>query len=198
MIYALNSVTYQRQEPTPNARAICPTCDQPVTSKCGKTNAWHWAHISSADCDSWSEPETEWHAQWKKRFKQTEVTIARNGKKHRADAQSIQGQVIEFQHSSISAEEIKERNIFYNGAIWVLDCLQAYENDRLVIRRKLNGIIGIRWKQPKRSFLQNGHTALYLHTEADLLVKVQKFFVGEITAGYGQFVTVDDFVRQHA
>jgi hypothetical protein len=83
------------------------------------------------DCDPWSEPETEWHLNWKSKFSESdrEVTLKDNvtGEFHRADVMSETAKgpiVVEFQHSSISAEEQSAREEFYGRygrLFWVLD-----------------------------------------------------------------------------
>jgi len=54
---------------------VCPGCTRPVIAKCGRQRVRHWADKSNVMCDSWWEPETEWHRFWKK-------IILWNGKKY--------------------------------------------------------------------------------------------------------------------
>ena len=110
-------------------RAECPGCGGEVLSKCGEINIQHWAHMTGVDCDTWAEAETEWHRGWKNLFppEWREITIKSDttGETHRADIKIPNGPVIEFQHSNISSEEIREREDFYTeyggGIIWVVD-----------------------------------------------------------------------------
>jgi len=111
-------------------RADCPGCGNEVLSRCGEINIHHWAHLSGADCDLWSEPETPWHRDWKNRFPEEwrEVFIkGESGEWHRADVAIPGGPVIEFQHSNLNPEEIRKREDFYNkyanGIIWIVDGL---------------------------------------------------------------------------
>lgn len=101
---------------------MCPCCKAEVIAKCGTMVVQHWAH-RAADCDPWSEPESEWHQFWKAAVappERREVVIG----PHRADAVLESGIVVEVQRSSISAAEIKEREEFYTancgGLVWVL------------------------------------------------------------------------------
>jgi hypothetical protein len=73
----------------PGRTANCPGCGEPVTAKCGNVNIWHWSHKARSDCDEFSEPMTEWHADWQKRFPQEyrEAVIAN----HRADIPVAEG-----------------------------------------------------------------------------------------------------------
>ena len=66
MIWALKE--RERIKAAPKKEAICPTCLKEVIAKCGRIKVWHWAHKSKLDCDSFSEPETEWHINWKNNF----------------------------------------------------------------------------------------------------------------------------------
>lgn len=110
----------------PNTKANCPVCNGDLIPKCGELKSWHWAH-KTKDCDHWSEPESEWHRQWKNRFP-AEWQEQRIGN-HRADVLTPKG-VIEFQRSAIKPAEIRERESFYGKMVWVLDasnfCFQDY------------------------------------------------------------------------
>ena len=118
-----------RVKPTATGqRAECPGCGAEVMSKFGSIIIPHWAHVSSADCDAWYEPITAWHLWWQNQFPEEwrEVTITGdNGKQHRADILIPGWGVVEVQHSSISAETIREREQFYKqyagNICWVVD-----------------------------------------------------------------------------
>jgi competence protein CoiA len=155
MLYAINE-TGDRVTATPQASASCPMCLSPLVAKCGRTVAWHWSHCSLKDCDEWAEGETPWHLAWKSRFADSEVTITRNGKSHRADVVSSRGKVIEFQHSTISAEEIEEREEFYGDMVWVLDVATAYSNSRIGLDQRWpeagEPYCKFKWNRRKTSF----------------------------------------------
>jgi len=130
MLYATKEIhasgDYEKISPRPGMRALCPSCGGDVLAKCGSIKAWHWSHVA-ADCDPWSEPETEWHLNWKRRFPPEcrEVVIGN----HRADVRTKNGIVIEFQHSSISVEEIRDREAFYGERMmWVIDGAKFRKN----------------------------------------------------------------------
>jgi len=138
-------------------RAFCPICGASVRAHCGDFITWHWEHESLSECDPWRKGETEWHLNWKSKFPNRciERTITINGITHRADV-LVKERVIEFQHSSISAEEIRERENFYgrwyNKMTWVFDCREAYKARRLRLTREFQmdkppGTgYGYRWK----------------------------------------------------
>ena len=121
MIWAVKND--KRVKATPNQKAICPLCNNEVIPKCGEIKIWHWAHKSGIECDSFKEPETEWHINWKERFpkEQQEVTIKKDKGYHRADIKTRTGLVIELQNSPISIKEIRERENFYGRMIWLLN-----------------------------------------------------------------------------
>jgi len=119
MLYAF--VDGKKNLATPGARAVCSMCDGEVIAKCGKINIWHWAH-KTTECDTWAEGESAWHLAWKSMWPEhlVEQTIRKNGVLHRADILQEDGTVIELQNSSISVDEIREREAFYDKMMWIL------------------------------------------------------------------------------
>lgn len=118
----------ERATATPKASATCPCCDAVVKAKCGSIVSWHWSHISKQDCDSFSEPMTQWHLNWQQQWQESarEVTMVdTNGTRHRADVYLQEyNTIIELQHSSISLAEVKQREQFYGSIgtlVWVVD-----------------------------------------------------------------------------
>ncbi|MDY0142432.1 MAG: competence protein CoiA family protein [Bacteroidales bacterium] len=115
----------KRVEAQPKQQGICPICSQPVIAKCGDKKVWHWAHRSNASCDSWWEPETEWHRNWKNNYptewQETVLFDEQTEEKHIADVRTIHNLVIEFQHSTIKQEERISREKFYKNMLWVVD-----------------------------------------------------------------------------
>jgi len=120
MFYA--NVDGEKKPAESNLSGFCPCCGAEVIPKCGEIKTWHWSH-KSKDCDPWSEGMTQWHLDWQERFPKEcrEVTIERDGVVHRADVRLSNGLVIEFQHSPISPQEMREREEFYGNMIWVFD-----------------------------------------------------------------------------
>lgn len=106
-------------------KGFCPGCLQPVTAKCGERRVHHWAHSRNSMCDSWWEPETEWHRVWKNYFPnewqefffRDEIT----NEKHIADIRTPDEIIIEFQHSHVTPLERSSRETFYKNMIWVVD-----------------------------------------------------------------------------
>jgi len=113
-----------RQEATTGSRGTCPRCGSPTLAKCGMRRLHHWAHVSTAVCDRWWEPETEWHRAWKNLFPTEWQEVhhrAADGEVHIADVKTASGTVVEFQHSTISPQERASREAFYGSMIWIVD-----------------------------------------------------------------------------
>jgi competence protein CoiA len=114
-----------KTEPLKGLKGICIGCGKQVLAKCGQVKIHHWAHTSIKDCDTWSEPETEWHREWKNRFpaefREVCFTDKRTGEIHRADVHTNKGVTLEFQNSPISLEELKSREEFYSNLIWIVN-----------------------------------------------------------------------------
>jgi competence protein CoiA len=111
-------------EAQPKLHGHCPHCDAEVLAKCGTQKIWHWAHVSTRNCDRWWEPETEWHRDWKNEFPEhcQEVRqTAPDGELHIADVKTENGNVLEFQYSSISSSERVSREQFYSPMVWVVN-----------------------------------------------------------------------------
>lgn len=107
---------------------FCPCCGGKTVQRRGQKNIAHFAHARGSECsDNWHYEEmSEWHREWQEKYpvECREVVLEKDGIKHRADV-CINGTVIEFQHSPISAKEFNERNAFYtstgNKLIWLFD-----------------------------------------------------------------------------
>jgi len=177
--------------------AICPLCKSSVIGKCGKINVWHWAHKNNEDCDNWGGIETKWHLDWKGEFPEEtqEVIIG----KHRADVK-IKDVIVEFQNSSISSEEIIEREKFYGKMIWVLS-----ENftDNFCFKLK-NGFVTFRWKWPRRiwedsimpKYMDLGITKFGDNILQHKLLLIKKINWGGYVGGWGKIISKEDFLRR--
>ncbi len=147
----------------PDGVATCPCCAEDVVAKCGRIVRWHWAHKAQTDCDPWSESETLWHAAWKSRYEHTEVVMDRVVgavfSRHRADAVSRKHgveTVLEFQHSSLEAAEVAEREDFYGNMLWVVDACEAFCKKRISLQyvKPESGAayVKFKWRHRRRSF----------------------------------------------
>jgi len=125
MKYAL--VEGHRREARLGLPGECPVCGAGLLPKCGDIRVWHWAHRARRTCDHWWETETEWHRDWKNQFPddwQEVLHQAEDGEKHIADVKTVDGRVIEFQHSYLKSEERRAREAFYGRMVWVVDGLR--------------------------------------------------------------------------
>ena len=117
----------QRREAERGISGVCPLCGQAMIAKCGEHRVWHWAHRANRNCDTWYEPETEWHLNWKNLFPNDWQEVVRRsnvGEKHIADVKTENGTVLEFQHSFLRGEERQSRENFYGNMFWVVDGLR--------------------------------------------------------------------------
>lgn len=135
----------------PDAQGTCPTCGGQLIPKCGSILIHHWAHRTGPDCDTWSEPESEWHLGWKRALEaagaETEVTRRTETEWHRADAVLVNGTIVELQHGYLSPEEIRAREAFYgDDLVWLYD---AHWASRIVWW----GARQLRWRRPAESML---------------------------------------------
>ncbi len=147
MIWAIKN--NERIKATPKSKSNCPLCNQEVISKCGLINIWHWAHKSNFECDSFGEPESSWHLNWKKHFpKECQEFIMG---KHRADIRTKDRLIIELQNSPLSSKDIVERENYYKRMVWILNGHKLCNGIRFR-KKKKNGIITFRWKNPPKSW----------------------------------------------
>jgi competence CoiA-like predicted nuclease len=208
MIWALEN-NNEKILAEPNKKARCPNCKEKVISKCGNINIWHWAHKNSEDCDSWSEGETQWHIDWKNNFPEENQEIIVG--KHRADIKTKNGLVIEFQNSSISSEEIKERENYYGEMIWLLNGDKFCNNFKL---RKKGEVYTFRWRHPRKCWW-NSNKEIYIdmnnyffesfdqeirepyieHPFIDKILLIKKLYSNIPCGGWGKIISKEEFLK---
>ncbi len=204
----------------PQHTAACPVCHSPVIAKCGAINMWHWAHKHKHQCDSWSTSETDWHLQWKSLFPKeyVEVPVIKHGKKHIADVRFPNGVVIEFQHSSLSPDNIQEREQFYQRMYWVfdiIDCCHEHEEEvygeyadgfggmyvelstlhyppRFDIRHKGN-YCTFRWFHPRKHIMFT-HRPTFLDVGDNKLFQLKKIHQETPCGGWGYLIQREKFL----
>ena len=120
----------------------CPHCGKPVRARCGKINVEHWAHIDS-ECPYITERDTKWHVAWKNKFEKKGYETEKRFGNFVADAfDSKTNTVIEFQHSQITAQEIRDRCNYYKSINinikWIFDYTNKYMNNDVKINKKLS------------------------------------------------------------
>lgn len=216
MFYAIDEVG-TRLAPLEKSRALCPTCRTEVRAKTGKVVTWHWAH-TQRECDPFSEPMTAWHREWQGLFPEhcREFVIG----PHRADVFAPVGCIVELQHSSISVDEIHERETFYQHMVWVFDAIDAaydwtrdpaksrqvemlrrsegyvFGDPRLSIRgrgKRSDGYVTFRWKHPRKS-LAACTKPVYLDIGGSELLRLGRVHLEAPCGGWGYLTTKAEFV----
>ena len=201
----------EKVEPIPNTHAECPSCGEKVFSKCGEIKAWHWTHFKKKDCDSWHEPETNWHRNWKLTFGKevSEIKIVKVDRWHRADVLTKEKVVIELQNSPIQKNIIREREEFYGERmIWIINGIKF--KDKFYIKdgdnefgwwglkhnncKHLDGMKMFKWEYPRRSWEDTQrHIFIDFHDES-------LFWVCEgmgTSYGEGKYVSKQEFITKY-
>lgn len=88
-----------------------------------------------------TEPETEWHAAWKHKYKKNGLQIEKRFDNYIADSYDPRiNTVIEFQHSQITAEKLRERYDYYTEKCikmrWIFDYIEKRDSGQIGFRRK--------------------------------------------------------------
>ncbi len=193
MLYAM--VNGEKRTASPNQTGLCAACAGQMIAKCGEIKQWHWAHRDISRCDQWHESETAWHLAWKSLFpaEWCETPIVIGGKMHIADVQRPDGLVIEFQHSPISPETIREREVFYGKMIWVFDVIEAYSADRFLPKRK-GTYWTFRWKHCRTS-LSAVNKPIFLDL-GNRLFHMKKLHSAAPVGGWGFILDREQFLQE--
>lgn len=123
MLYAYD-LNDQKIKAEPNIKAFCPGCSQPLISKCGDINIWHFAHKSKSQCDY--KPSSQWSLEWKSLFPKELVEIKRHYQF--VDLILPNNLAVEFQHSSISLSEMIEKTNYWKNILWIFHLPTQYHN----------------------------------------------------------------------
>ena len=203
MIYAITDGGI-RIEASPDQKAFCELCREPVLSKCGEIRIHHWSHRSGTECNLWHEPETPWHTNWKKQFAESSrefVMIRENGGKHRADINSIRWSsgythVIEFQHSPLEIGQLRERENFYGSMTWVIDASEFKRNIIVneVYDRGDMHVVYFDWKWYRKAW-SGANRQLYFDT-GDGLWEVRR--LDDAGSGAARVISYHDFLSEYS
>ena len=141
---------------TRDQKYYCPTCGGEVMLRSGEINVDHFAHTSQCQ-DKWNYDMSPWHIRMQSYFPEEcrEVVVNRNGVVHRADVLLEKEKiVIEFQHSTISMQEYRERTKFFIDAgyriAWVFDLQDKVEYDQIEYMNDDRTMFS--WKNPMKIF----------------------------------------------
>jgi len=193
-------INNKRETAEPGIKATCPLCGKELIPKCGSIKIWHFAHKMNYQCDDWYEPESDWHFNWKNEFplENQEVIITKDGKKHIADVR-INNQVIEFQNSSISPEQINEREKFYGNMTWVLNGSTIAAG---ICLKPKGDYVTFRWKHPPKSWW-NANKDIYVDLESyhnnytkNKLLWIRKIYDNIPCGGWGYLITKEEFIKR--
>ena len=150
-------------EAQPRLVGACPACRQVVIPKCGSIVTWHWAHQRD-DCDTWSEPESACHQQWKRHGYSCEVVMRQGAEVHRADIVTPTGIVVELQAGYLSATHIAARERFY-PRLWWLYRVRWFDALHF-------GRVGFWWKHGAKSMVLHRCGVYWVVGEAVWLVRL--------------------------
>ena len=121
----------------------CPLCGRGLNVCQGSIKTAYFAHKANDLCeDSWKYDMSEWHRSMQSRFpeEQREVVVRHHGKKHRADV-LYGNQIIEFQHSPISMEEIFRSSISSLSAVISSSVSAMVANTAITFSRIFSSLI---------------------------------------------------------
>ena len=177
---------------TPKAKSECPICVTSLIAKCGKIKIWHWAHQNLLECDHWWEPISQWHLDWQNLVEPQyrEVVIGN----HRADIQLSNRQVIELQKSTMTEEEVNERELFYEDMIWIFEGSKFLERFKMYhkISKVGNEYVKFYWKRP-RNYIGVATKRIYIDF-GDKVLKVMNHTFEEEEKEYdGRFYSTRRF-----
>jgi hypothetical protein len=170
MLLALNQENELVQPNETGQRAICPHCKELLKSHVGEYKVRHWSHFPNPNCATNNkEGKTQWHYKnqlfLKKLGYDIEKPVIKNGIYKIADVLVNNDIAIEFQHSSISHDEIRKRESHYKKVIWVFDAYEAFDDNRIGFTNTKYS-----WKFPRETILScnqpvflNVYDDCYLH-----------------------------------
>ena len=83
MLYAITGeerVFIGDYDKTKHGAPRCPCCETSLVVKRGTLVAHHFAHSTKQKCEHWTEPMTQWHADWQLRVppEQREIRMTRD------------------------------------------------------------------------------------------------------------------------
>lgn len=141
----------------------CPDCNTQLIVKKGPKKIHHFAHKcelenNKRECAYHSRKNkmTDWHKGWQGFFSKecVEYILEYNGKKRIADV-LINNVVFEFQHSDITLNEFRDRNIFYNSlgykVIWIFDMIKEFKENSIT-KNVYSTNNEYEWPFPKKLF----------------------------------------------
>lgn len=153
-----------RATPDGPRRATCSECGGEMIANTGLIKIHHWAHKHLTE-NCLGSRESMWHLEWKNSCLDTDRIEFRQPPR-RADVLHRAGWAIEFQRSSITAQEITERERDWNEqVIWVFDVQEQFDLHRLDWHqpyRPARGPWSFSWSNQKESIVRFAGATTFL------------------------------------
>lgn len=179
----------------PGNKAICPICKSEVIAKCGEINVWHWAHVSSSNCDDWVEPDNSWQRDWKNRYPIDKREIVINGRV--ADIVTERNDVIKLRNSYISPNDIYKIEQHFKNMIWIFNVADCEENFKFWPQIGGGNKIyhKFRWKHARKHIAYASKSTILDLGFSDKLFILKKIAKKPPFYGWGHFITLEEFLR---
>lgn len=176
--------------PEKGLSGYCIGCGGEVRAHCGEIYAWHWHHVNGLDCDSWGHPMTKWHFDWQRKFAINEMWRTKEGESHRADVVTNFGFILEFQNSSISPEQIRDRENFWGNMAWVFNAEEFKGNFDFYLNPKEIKFV---WNNP-RKIHRAAQKPIY-YDFGNMLMRIISSTASNPSRGICYFIPHEQFVR---
>jgi hypothetical protein len=177
--------------PTKGAMGRCldPECRGEMIAKIGSGLVKpHWAHRQAGDCALENNEESGWHLTWRTLFQLNGCTseVYYDGRRHRADAVTPDGRVVEFQTTWLKWDAIRSREMVYDRMAWVYRVTDA-ETDLDLGEASLDGMASFVWYAPRRSMLAH-ERPVYWHRSDEAIWSIQTVYRTTDTTDAGAII----------
>lgn len=136
----------------------------------------HWAHRHAGDCELEGNEESGWHLTWRTLFQLngcTSEVVYADGK-HRADAVTPDGRVVEFQTTWLPWQSIRSREATYQNMAWMYRVTDS-QADLDLGDTALDGLAEFHWYTPRRSILAH-ERPVYWHRSDDAIWSIRTVY----------------------
>ena len=178
----------ERITPLPGQRTFCPCCKSEVNAKCGKVNAWHWAHLPGALLQRTCIPFSAWAAHWKSLVEPDECEI-RDGD-YIIDILDRFRRPILLRDTTPDVCEIHDYENRYPNLVWLIDGRDFHDNCNF---RQQDYGHSFRWKWPRRSYFSARRPMFW--DFGDWVFEVKKLHPNLPCGGWGRFLRPEAFIN---
>lgn len=204
----------------------CQCCNESVILRQGSVVRAHYAHKANSDCAMGSDGMSEWHIEWQNTFGREycekpvifdankcrdkygieDAEYSKDGIHKRIADVLINDTCVEFQHSSISIDEVWLRTAIHhncnNRILWVVDCRDKIDNFSIFSEKYVSNahishggnmyipadtsVWQCEWRRAYKwlnDLTPSNDTEIYLQIKDDVLLKV-----------YGRLYDLEDFL----